>query len=389
MNNFTDITFDPKYSTLCGFTADEIRSYYEPIVKQIFDKLKNGKYPDRPKSLDDMFAMILDWYDGYSWDGITKVLNPHSVLSFCKYKGFARYWYDTAGPGFLQKLQIKDEDFFRNFSNNSSFKAAVTYQQTKTISPESSLLATGYLTVAKAEGNSDGFADKTFELTIPNVEVRISYAQDYLLGKIYPDISNNDQLRFKDLAVNFCSLFCDTKADASSDLLSSLLASIPYDHHTASESFYKSHLSTIFAFAQGMLSIEPHVGDGRPDFLIETRKQYLIIEVKYHKSYATAANRTLDNPSGIPQNDGETATADDPGKTITDALPRQNRKPKRITDEQLLKLLDDGIADAFDQISDNDYVLGFLHRNKKVWGVAISIVGRTGVKIKFKAFEML
>jgi hypothetical protein len=396
MNRFGDITFDPNYSTICGFTKKEIENNFQVGLSKAYESLKTVKSLGPPNSPDDILGLLMDWYDGYSWDGNNRVLNPISVLYFFDAFDFARYWYDTGAPSFLQELQIKDEDYFTKFSNNDNYLASITYPETKTISPESSLLATGYLTVGRTEGEIDGgYASKIYYLTVPNMEVRMSYAQDHLIPRLFPKISAVERTRFYNLSTKFCVQLCRIDADQSADYLSSIFAGIPYDYHTELESFYKSHMNTVLAFARGFLTAEKHSGEGRPDFVLETRHHVLVIEVKYAKSDDPYVNNTIDNRCGQdmnPQDDGYAKGSNDSDTVDTQCDDRngffddllQVRNQKWHGKERLLTILDNGITAALTQITDNGYALEYLDDTKKVWAVAVSILGRTGVKIKFQ-----
>ncbi|MDR1041685.1 MAG: AAA family ATPase, partial [Deltaproteobacteria bacterium] len=257
MNRFGDISFDSKYSEICGFTQKEIENNFKDDLTKAYELLKTDKSLGCPDSPEEILSLLLDWYDGYSWDGKNRVLNPVSVLYFFDSYEFGRYWYDTGAPSFLQELQIKDENYFNNFSNSSDFRVSISYPQTKKISPAITLLATGYLTVDKAEGGTDkGHVAKTYHLAIPNMEVRMSYAQDHLVGNLYPNISDDEQTRFVNLSKKFCSRLCDIDADDAANCLSSIFAGIPYDYHSGLESFYKSHMNTALAFARGFVFAE-------------------------------------------------------------------------------------------------------------------------------------
>ena len=42
-----------------------------------------------------------DYYDGFCFDGVTKLYNPHSILSFFFKSTFANYWYESGSPSFI------------------------------------------------------------------------------------------------------------------------------------------------------------------------------------------------------------------------------------------------------------------------------------------------
>ena len=62
LNNLADITLDPRYSSLCGYT----------------DRDLDTVFADQLPGLDRQ--AIRDWYNGYSWLGDERVYNPHDVL---------------------------------------------------------------------------------------------------------------------------------------------------------------------------------------------------------------------------------------------------------------------------------------------------------------------
>jgi hypothetical protein len=82
LNHLKDISFQKEYAAICGFTSEELDLYYEEHCNLTLDKLKKlGKMPST-SSKADLLNKILAYYDGYSWDGETRVLNPWSILYF-------------------------------------------------------------------------------------------------------------------------------------------------------------------------------------------------------------------------------------------------------------------------------------------------------------------
>lgn len=148
-------------------------------------------------------------------------------------------------------------------------------------------------------------------------------------------------------------------------------------------------MNTVLAFARGFLTAEKHSGDGRPDFVLETRRQVLVIEIKYAKSDDPCVNSTLDNPSGVKQADiihddsGDTRSANPSVTTLPGVSLQQNDQQKWEEKTQIRSLIDSGITAALNQISDKNYASEYLDGSKRVWAVAVSILGRTAVKIQF------
>ncbi|MCE2432467.1 MAG: AAA family ATPase [Candidatus Latescibacteria bacterium] len=62
LNNLTNITLDARYSSICGYTEEDLDTVFAPELPGL----------DRDE--------IRDWYNGYSWRGQEKVYNPFDIL---------------------------------------------------------------------------------------------------------------------------------------------------------------------------------------------------------------------------------------------------------------------------------------------------------------------
>ena len=78
LNNLDDITLDPRYSSLCGYTDEDIDTVFAPELEGL----------DR--------ARIREWYNGYSWLGEEKVYNPFDVLLLFSKREFGAWWFRPA-----------------------------------------------------------------------------------------------------------------------------------------------------------------------------------------------------------------------------------------------------------------------------------------------------
>ena len=63
LNNLTDLTLDPVYSAICGYTEGDLDAVFAPELGGL----------DREQ--------VREWYNGYSWRGNDKVYNPFDVLA--------------------------------------------------------------------------------------------------------------------------------------------------------------------------------------------------------------------------------------------------------------------------------------------------------------------
>jgi len=99
LNNLNDITLDKQYSTICGYTQNDIETTFkEHLEGQDFDKIKL-------------------WYNGYKWLG-EGVYNPFDILLFIqKQYEYRNYWFSTGTPTFLLKVIEKNNYFLPSLEN--------------------------------------------------------------------------------------------------------------------------------------------------------------------------------------------------------------------------------------------------------------------------------
>ena len=83
LNNLQDITLDPRYSTVCGYTDADLDAVFAPELPGL----------DR--------AEIRDWYNGYNWRGEERVYNPFDILLLFERREFRAWWFETGTPTFL------------------------------------------------------------------------------------------------------------------------------------------------------------------------------------------------------------------------------------------------------------------------------------------------
>ena len=131
LNNLRDISFASFFSSITGYTQDEIYIYFADYIQ---DVLNNKKSTNK----DDLLKKIKEYYDGYSFDGKTRVYNPFSILNFFYYKEFENYWYASGEPGYLaeylKKYGIYNPDIYKNCVVDSLFTETADIEKAR---PES------------------------------------------------------------------------------------------------------------------------------------------------------------------------------------------------------------------------------------------------------------
>ena len=292
LNNLTDISLNKKFGTLLGYTENE-------LVKHFGDHIKT-KAEELNLTINELIENIRHYYNGFCFDGISRVYCPFSVLNFLENDDgkFLNYWMTSATPKILADY-MKDRNLtveqFRGLQVSQDF--AGSPGEIETARPESFLYQSGYLTLR--EGISDDFS-----LDYPNAEVL-----DSMSSLVYNNImrSGGDD-NFMDLRTPLLDALADGNSGLLLDTINRLLSSIPYDDYAkaaelaiklsgipAQEWLYRS---TILAFLRGcgvLVFGELHSNKGRADLLVSHKGKAWIIEIKvaYNDDSAEKAKEAI------------------------------------------------------------------------------------------------
>ncbi|MDR1109451.1 MAG: AAA family ATPase, partial [Deltaproteobacteria bacterium] len=74
LNNLKDISLLPEFAGIVGFTQEELENSFRPFARRMADALDLGE--------NVLLDKIRDYYDGFSFDGETRVYNPFSTMNF-------------------------------------------------------------------------------------------------------------------------------------------------------------------------------------------------------------------------------------------------------------------------------------------------------------------
>ncbi len=153
-----DITLDPRYGTLSGYTEKELAETFQ-------DRLEGVNLEE-----------VRRWYNGYSWLG-EKVYNPFDILLFLREKQFRPYWFETGTPSFLIQLLQEKKYYLPDLENLKASELLLGSFEIERIPIETLLFQTGYLTIT---GTLEFEDQRIFELAYPNKEVKISLMNSFL-----------------------------------------------------------------------------------------------------------------------------------------------------------------------------------------------------------------
>ena len=129
LNNLTDITLDPVYSSICGYTESDLDTVFAPELAGL----------DRER--------VREWYNGYSWLGAEKVYNPYDVLLLLRRRKFAAHWFETGTPAFLVRTLFERRVSSVSLGDTVSTEDLLSAFDVDRIGTEALLFQTGYLTI--------------------------------------------------------------------------------------------------------------------------------------------------------------------------------------------------------------------------------------------------
>ena len=167
MNNLEDISMDKRYGGIAGYTQQELEYF--------FSERLNAAAGDMGIGRDELLVRMKNYYDGFCFDGKTRLYNPFSILQ-CLSKGeFRNYWYESGSPSFMvnwmKEHQIQDPEEYRHIVvNGNDF---ISVQEIEQADAASLLYQSGYLTIEKKE-------EQLLTLDYPNKEVLNSLSSMYL-----------------------------------------------------------------------------------------------------------------------------------------------------------------------------------------------------------------
>ncbi len=257
LNNLTDITIDPRYSAICGYTEEDLDTVFAPELPGL------GR--------DE----IRDWYNGYSWLG-EEVYNPFDILLLFDSRRFGAWWFETGTPTFLIETLLSRGVGTLDLDNILGSDELLSAFDVDHIATEALLFQTGYLTIIQTEPRG---SRTYYRLSYPNQEVRQSLNEsllNHLTGSPAQQAEHSARLYDLLLVNDFAGL---------ESLFKAFFASIPYQWHTNNEianyeGYYASVFYSYFASVGFDIVVEDSSSDGRLDMAVRFNDNVYLFEFK-------------------------------------------------------------------------------------------------------------
>ena len=268
LNNLVDITLDRRYSSICGYTDEDIDT--------VFAAELDGLDRDR----------IREWYNGYSWRGDERVYNPYDVLLLFDKREFRSYWFETGTPGFLVDMLIERGVSTLELGQMIVSERLLSAFDVGHMATEALLFQTGYLTIT---GEEQRGSRVLYRLDYPNMEVRESLNEvllEQLVGpKAFKTVDTSD----------LDGILHTGDTQALRELFEGFFDAIPYQWHSSSKTAarYESYYATVFyAYFEALgadVRVEDTTSRGRIDMTALTAAHIWIFEFKIAESSAAGS----------------------------------------------------------------------------------------------------
>ena len=278
LNNLKDLTLARDYANICGVTLEEFDAFFHAYIERLASLDEFAAY-------DNVREEILAWYDGYSWDGKTKLLNPYSLLSCLDLQTIESFWYASGTPKFLIDLLKQKPESFLELRNLKIRERVLDSFDVRSMEIEPLLFQTGYLTLKEVIYTKH---PPVYVLDLPNQEVSEAFNLQIIAAFTGRNntFTDNAYLRLAEaLAAGDLKQVRDT--------LRGLFAAIPYQLQVNQEAYYHSIFYAVMRLLGFDLEAEVSVARGRIDAVLELNDKVYIIEFKYKQSppEASAENK--------------------------------------------------------------------------------------------------
>ena len=258
LNNLEDITLDPAYGTICGYTDADLDTVFASELEGL----------DREE--------VRRWYNGYNWLGEGKVYNPFDILLLFRRGRFGNYWFETGTPTFLVETLLRRDAPTVDLDGMTGGESLLSAFDVEHISVEALLFQTGYLTVTGEETRN---GRPHYRLGYPNLEVRQSLGE-VLLKSLLPEAAHREAA---DLPLRERMAANDLAGVGA--LFRGVFASIPHQWYVNGPlAAYEGHYASVIHSCFLMQGFEP-VGEdggsrGRADMAVRFNGQMYLFEFK-------------------------------------------------------------------------------------------------------------
>ena len=287
-NNLRDISWEPAYATLCGFTEREVRTALRPHLAMGASRLD--------LSLEKLMDKVRHHYNGYCFgfpEDSESVYNPFTLACCLRdlqdpsqvrrwaVTGWPNHWAASGNPMFLIRLMKQGQ--YPLPADPPPWESLMdTTYSLDSVDFTPLMFQTGYYTL-RLDSNDDLYLD------YPNDEVRQTYNHALLKTYRRPPDPRTLQAMHRALADENWQGFCD--------LLHTFLAGVPGEKlHRETDCHLVLHV--LCQLMQVAFQSEVHQGGGRSDMEVRFPGHICVMEFKYGESPQAALDQIRSHDYG-------------------------------------------------------------------------------------------
>jgi hypothetical protein len=182
LNNLTDLTMNPQFATLLGYTVEEITQNFHLWIEKW--AINQGL------TETIIYQRLKDHYDGFRFSSAPmNVYNPISILNALQFQQLKNYWFETATPTFLIHLLDKKNVLIPKIETTTLQEKHFSSYDLENLNPTALMFQTGYITIKDAQKHHD---TTIYRFDFPNIEVKQSFLELLLIK--YGRLSQEDYI---------------------------------------------------------------------------------------------------------------------------------------------------------------------------------------------------
>lgn len=272
LNNLNDISHEPEFSALVGFTEEDVTRYLTPYMERMAQA--------QGTQLAEVRQGLRHWYGGYLFveDG-ERVYNPYSTLH-CLDKGkFAHYWAAPGSLAFLTQLVKKRRANVQDAVGQEARDIGAAYPAWEHSTLQAVMFQAGYLTLRPAA------EVKTYVTAFPNRE-----AEQAFLTALLAEYAQAPQAARQAVDALAAALHTGEYA-AFVAQFNALLRRVPYKIHVRRQAYYQSLLHLTFTLMGFRTGSEIRTHRPRIDAIAELPAKTVILEYELDGTAQAALRR--------------------------------------------------------------------------------------------------
>ena len=283
LNNLRDISFEKKFSAICGITSDELDKYFKAGVEKIAES--------RNLSYEEARELLRHNYDGYHFSiESPDIYNPFSLVNAFEKGDIGQFWFDSGTPSYLVELLNRDFLPYQDISPSEIDRNDLESAGLLSENPIPVFYQTGYLTIKSYDPEFD-----VYTLDYPNEEVKQGFLK-FLMRSYIPAFNSIRGFSIPD----FVRAVRRGDPEDFMKRLESLIASVPYAEKGSAEAHFQNAIYLLFTLMGYYTRMEERTSDGRIDLKVDTDRYIYIFEFKIDSTSRAAIEQIEEKRYWLP-----------------------------------------------------------------------------------------